>query len=358
MQAYNKAYHTIGLMSGTSLDGLDICYVKFKLSLENTWTFQIAAAETVAYPDVWLQKLAFNESLSSLQTLELDKDLGQYFGKAVNTFLEKNNIEKSSIDFIASHGHTLFHQPDKGITLQIGNGQAIALQTGIKTVYDFRTADVYNGGQGAPLVPIGDALLFSQYDACLNLGGFCNISLQHNDQRIAFDIGFCNLVLNRLAQKLNLPFDENGNLASTGQLDNSLLQRLNNLAFYKAKAPKSLGAEWLSTEVMPLLNNVDPTTALRTCTEHIAVQISAVLKEFDIKNVLLTGGGTHNRFLIERLKSLTNTQLIAGSNELINYKEALIFALLGTLRIENKINTLSTVTGAKTNLCTGVIANP
>ena len=217
---------------------------------------------------------------------------------------------------------------------------------------------MFNGGQGAPLVPVGDKLLFSEYEACLNLGGFCNISFQKGNQRIAYDISFCNLVLNRLAEKMGKAYDEDGKIASSAFFDQNLLKQLNDLDFHKISGPKSLGAEWLSNTVMPLLQDIDPPTALATCTEHIAVQIASVLEQNQLKSTLVTGGGAHNTFLLKRITDLSNSEIIKAENELIDYKESVIFALLGCLRINKKINVLSSVTGGKHDLCTGVVAHP
>ncbi|WP_262486340.1 anhydro-N-acetylmuramic acid kinase [Flavobacterium sp. B17] len=206
-------FHAIGLMSGTSLDGLDICFARFEN--KNSWTFEILKAETLPYSGNWEEKLRNSIYLSAEELLALNSEYGFYLGKAVKNFIKKNQLE--NVDLIASHGHTVFHQPQKKFTLQIGDGRAIKLETNLPVIYDFRSQDVLMGGNGAPLVPIGDELLFSQYDACLNLGGFSNISLKIKDQRIAFDIAPVNIVLNKLAQKLNKNFDENGDLANRGR---------------------------------------------------------------------------------------------------------------------------------------------
>lgn len=346
-------FHAIGLMSGTSLDGLDICFARFgKEGL--SWNFEIINAETRPYPAAWEEKLRDSIHLSAEQLLELHSEYGFYLGQAVNTFIKKYRI--GHIDLIASHGHTVFHQPKRKFTLQIGDGRAVKLETGLPVVYDFRSQDVLMGGNGAPLVPIGDQLLFSQYDACLNLGGFSNISLNQNNQRIAFDIAPVNSILNALSKILGKNFDENGNLARSGKIDNELLAQLNGLSFYGQPHPKSLGIEWCNEYVFPLLENTEIPDALATFTEHAAIQIAHVFNRYGLKDVLFTGGGTYNRYLIEKIRSRTSTEVIIPQKQVIEYKEALIFALMGILRLHNEINVRSSATGSLHDHSSGVIA--
>src|SRR5690606_708217 len=246
-------------------------------------------------------------------------------------------------DLIASHGHTVFHNPTENYTLQIGNGNAIRLETGVKTVYDFRTQDVLLGGQGAPLVPIGDELLFGNYDACLNLGGISNISFRKNDKRIAFDVSPFNLVLNHLAEKSGKPFDENGNLAKSGKVNFDLLNQLNSLKYYQTQPPKSLGIEFCYENIFPLIeqSKLETKDLLATFVEHFAFQIALVLNQNFVQNVLVTGGGAYNEFFIKTLNAKTSTEIILPENQIIDYKEALVFALMGLLKIENQINVLA-----------------
>lgn len=344
--------HAIGLMSGTSLDGLDICYATFEK--RKTWSFQIIQAETIPYPKNWEDKLRNSIHLSAEELLELHSEYGFYLGKLTQDFIQK--FELKNIDLIASHGHTVFHQPQKKFTLQIGDGRAIKIQTGLPVVYDFRTQDVLMGGNGAPLVPIGDELLFSQYNACLNLGGFSNISLRINNKRIAFDITPVNIVLNKLVQEFNKSFDENGNFAKTGNIDEELLQQLNSLDFYKQSHPKSLGIEWCNRNIFPLFENIETLDVLATFTEHVAQQISHVINEHQLKNILFTGGGTFNTFLIEKIREKTTAEIIVPEKEIIDYKEALIFAFMGVLKLKNEINVFSSATGSSHDHSSGIIA--
>ena len=345
------SYSAIGLMSGTSLDGLDICHVKFSKS-EN-WSFEILATETISYKENWKLKLQNANQLSAEDLLALDKEFGFFLGEKTQEFILKQNI--SELDVIASHGHTVFHQPHRKFTLQIGDGRAIKIITNKTVVYDFRSQDVLMGGNGAPLVPIGDELLFSEFDACLNLGGFSNISLKKNEERIAFDISPVNVVLNFFAEKLGKKYDENGDFAKNGNINLAILEQLNALNFYKKQHPKSLGIEFVNAEIFPLLNNETPETILATFTEHIAIQISKVFNENQLKKVLVTGGGAFNAYLIEKLKEKTTSEIIIPDEKIINFKEALIFALMGVLRMNNEANVLCSATGSSANHSSGII---
>ena len=347
-----KTYFAIGLMSGTSLDGLDICYAKFQ-NIAN-WEFETLKTETIPYSIKWKIRLQNAILLSAEDLLALDKEYGFYLGEKTQEFISKNNI--TDLDFIASHGHTVFHQPQRKFTLQIGDGRAIKLITKKPVIYDFRSQDVLMGGNGAPLVPIGDELLFSQYDACLNLGGFSNISLQKNHQRIAFDISPVNVVLNYFAEKLGKNYDENGDFARNGAINFKILEELNTLTFYQKPAPKSLGVEFVNSVVFPLLKDETPENIIATFTEHIAEQIAKVFNDNQLKTVLVTGGGTFNTYLLEKIREKSQTELIVSDKNMINFKEALIFAFMGVLRLRNEVNVLCSATGSSENHSSGIIA--
>ncbi|AZA77385.1 anhydro-N-acetylmuramic acid kinase [Chryseobacterium sp. G0186] len=342
----------IGLMSGTSLDGLDICLAEFEK--HEKWTFTILNADTLSYSTDWENKLRNSIHLSAESLLELHSDYGFYLGQQVTEFMERHQLE--NIDLIASHGHTVFHQPQRKFTLQIGDGRAIKLKTDLPVIYDFRSQDVLMMGNGAPLVPIGDELLFSEYGACLNLGGFSNISLQSNGKRIAFDIAPVNIILNPLAQQFNKDFDENGDLARKGKINEQLLNQLNSLDFYQQSHPKSLGIEWCNQHIFPILENVEPLEALATFTEHIAQQISDIINKNNSKDILVTGGGAYNTFLIEKIKAKTKSEVIVPEKKIVDYKEALIFAFMGVLKANNEINVLCSATGSTSDHSSGVIA--
>ena len=346
-----KTYFAIGLMSGTSLDGLDICYAKFQ-NITN-WEFEILKTETIPYSTEWKNRLQNAILLSAEDLLALDKEYGFYLGEKTQEFISKNNIV--DLDFIASHGHTVFHQPQRKFTLQIGDGRAIKLTTKKPVIYDFRSQDVLMGGNGAPLVPIGDELLFSQYDACLNLGGFSNISLQKNHQRIAFDISPVNVVLNYFAEKLGKNYDENGDFARNGAINFKILEQLNALTFYQKSAPKSLGVEFVNSEIFPLLKDETPENIIATFTEHIAEQIAKVFNDNQLKTVLVTGGGTFNTYLLEKIREKSQTELIVPDENIINFKEALIFAFMGVLRLRNEVNVLCSATGSSENHSSGIL---
>lgn len=340
-------------MSGTSLDGLDLVYVKINAS--EKYSFEILKSETVSYSKEWKSALKDGFHLSGEKLVKLDADYGIHLGNIISKFISENNI--SEIDFIASHGHTIFHNPAEKYTLQIGNGPQITAINGIKTICDFRVQDVALGGQGAPLVPIGDELLFSEYDYCLNLGGFSNISFRKNQQRIAFDICPVNIVLNHYVAAINLEYDDKGTIASSGKINNDLLNDLNSLQFYADSKPKSLGYEYVAETIFPMIDkrNLSLKDILKTFVEHIAIQISKKIASDSEKTMLVTGGGAFNTFLMERLQSHTKTQLIIPDETIINYKEALVFALLGLLKDEGKNNCLKSVTGASKDHSSGVV---
>lgn len=339
-------------MSGTSLDGLDICYSKF-IKTKSNWDFQILTSETIPYSSEWEHTLKNAIQLPSEELLKLDVDYGFYLGEKTSEFISRHKI--INLDLIASHGHTVFHQPKNKFTLQIGDGRAIKSKINKTVIYDFRSQDVILGGNGAPLVPIGDELLFSNFDACLNLGGFSNISLKQNGKRIAFDICPVNIILNDLALKLGKKFDDNGDLARTGLIDYELLDQLNQLKFYQEKAPKSLGIEWINEQVLPLIKTQKTEDLLASFTEHSAVQIAKILDEFDVKNIFITGGGTYNNYLIEKIRAKTKTEIQIPKKEIIEYKEALIFAFMGVLRSLNLDNILSSATGSQNDHCSGLV---
>ncbi|MCB9205297.1 MAG: anhydro-N-acetylmuramic acid kinase [Flavobacteriales bacterium] len=347
----------IGIMSGTSLDGLDLCLAEFRF--DGKWHFEIIHANCVDYDGDWRKKLATAHELSEENLQKLHANFGRFIGEHVNSFLDRNKLEKP--EMVCSHGHTVFHQPEKGITLQIGDGQTIANTTGITCVNDFRSLDVSLGGQGAPLVPIGDELLFSEFDACLNLGGFSNISFKEDDERRAFDICPVNIVLNELANRLGHPFDHNGELARSGKLNEALLDQLNSLDLYTDEIRPSLAREWVESTVNPLLKDsgLSKVDIMRTFVEHVAIQIARVVERKSAGgSVLITGGGAYNSFLMERMNSYCLADLIIPDKQTIEFKEALIFAFLGVLRINDEVNVLRSVTGASRDSCSGTIHRP
>lgn len=349
----NLKYRAIGVMSGTSLDGVDVVACEF-YNNGNVWKYKIIEGETFAYPEYIYELLKASQKLSSIELAQLDVYYGRFLGETVKEFLNETEFVP---DFIASHGYTVFHQPDNGLTVQIGSGAEIAAATGIKSICNFRTTDVALGGQGAPLVPIGDELLFNEYVACLNLGGFSNISYKNEKgSRVAFDICPVNFVLNHFANKQNIPFDYAGAMGRQGKVNNELLQRVNSIPYYSQVAPKSLGREFVEQEVYPLiLDNISDKDAIATFYEHINLQIGKVINELPQGKILVTGGGALNTYLIEKLKKNCTRPLVVSDKQLIDFKEALIFAFLGVLRTLEIPNCLSSVTGAKRDNVGGVI---
>ena len=342
----------IGLMSGTSTDGLDIIAVTFEKK-SNSLSYTIHESCTIEYNESWKRHLLNATNLSASELRKLDIDFGTWMAMQVNKFRKNKNWKA---DFIASHGHTVFHQPDNGFTLQIGNGAELAANTGITSICDFRQGDISLGGQGAPLVPIGDELLFNEYTYCLNLGGFANVSYSEKSQRIAYDISALNVVLNELSRRLGHEYDHAGEIASKGKIIPSLLERLNALKYYQQAAPKSLGTEWVQSTIHPLLkeySNEEVPDLLATMGYHFAQQIGNQLQMEG--KTLVTGGGAKNTWLINQIKGFSVSTLEVPTTNLIDNKESLIFALLGYLRLLGIPNTLSSVTGAERTISSGAV---
>ena len=347
-------YNVIGVMSGTSLDGVDLAHIKFKL-VNDKWLFFFFENQTISYSKHWVNQLKSAVDFSEIQLEKLNQEYTKLLATVISSFIERNKIE--NLDAVCSHGHTILHQPEKGLTLQIGNLPEIANLIHQTVVCDFRVQDVKLGGQGAPLVPIGDRILFSEYDYCINLGGFSNISFEQNNRRIAFDISPVNTVLNFYANQLGLNYDDKGQLSQTGKINSTLLNELNALEYYQQKFPKSLGFEFVKEIVLPIIEKykIPIEDKLRTFTEHIALQTAFALP---IKKgqMLATGGGAYNDFIIERIQShLPEMKIVIPSPKILEFKEALIFALLGILKLRNEINVLCSVTGAKMDHSSGII---
>ena len=339
-------------MSGTSLDGIDIAYITFKFSKK--WNFDLKKFKTFPYPISWKEKLKDSININSNELRILDKQYTEFLAAKINLFIKNYNIKK--LDAVCSHGHTVFHKPEQGITIQIGNLEELSSLINYKVVVNFREQDVKLGGQGAPLVPIGDKLLFSKYKYFLNLGGFANLSLNEEEKFIAYDICAVNTILNNLSFKLGKDYDFNGNFAKRGNIIVELLNELNKIDFYKKSNPKSLAVEWNKKFIWPLINKYKSYSIndlLRTYVEHISIQISRVFKKK--QKVLVTGGGAFNKFLISEIKNKSLAKFVIPKPEIINYKEAIIFGFLGVLKLRNEINCLSSITGAKKDHSSGVI---
>ncbi|MEX0315093.1 MAG: anhydro-N-acetylmuramic acid kinase [Allomuricauda sp.] len=356
-----KMYKVLGLMSGTSLDGLDLAYCHLWQSNDH-WEFSIEKTKDVSYDSELRNALKNAIYLSEEEHNQLHQDYGVWLGEQAKVFIKTENLE---LDFIASHGHTSHHRPEDGITFQLGNGQLLANTSSEQVICDFRTKDVSLHGQGAPLVPIGDQLLFYDYEFCLNLGGISNMSFEKDGKRIAYDIGLANMPLNHITQKMGLDYDENGKLAKTGKLDEELLQNLNQLEYYKLPYPKSTGYEWFTEKIVPLIeaSNSSEIDLLHTFIHHNCEQIATKVHKHIVKpqnKLFVTGGGALNHFFVETLKAKLgpSVHVAVTDKTLIAFKEALVFALMGVLRTENKINVLSSVTGATEDSCSGEIFFP
>jgi anhydro-N-acetylmuramic acid kinase len=353
-------------MSGSSLDGLDIAFIEFHESKGN-WEYEIKAADCYPYTDEWIKKLRGAIGCNALDYQLLHTEYGHYIGEQVNAFIDKHGLQYQ-VQLIASHGHTTFHVPAKKMTGQLGDGAAIAAVTGINVVSDLRAMDIALGGQGAPIVPIGEKLLLGNYTFFLNLGGIANISYNHPDKYLAFDVCPANRVMNMLAQKAGKAYDEGGQMAASGKVHEGLLQMLNELEYYQLPYPKSLANDFGTDVVYPLLNgsNVSTEDALRTMVEHIAGRITAeinhLLSNHKLQTtnykLLATGGGAHNTFLLERLQAMlqpAGVEVIAADRNLIDFKEALIMALIGVLRWREENNVLASVTGASRSSIGGAV---
>jgi Predicted molecular chaperone distantly related to HSP70-fold metalloproteases len=356
-------------MSGSSLDGLDMAYVHFN---ENAgkWSFEIVYSECIPYDQHWRSRLTNSTRLSAVEYLLLHSDYGHYLAERVNGFIDKNELQHK-VDIIVSHGHTTFHLPAQRMTAQLGDGAALTADTQLPVVTDLRSIDVAFGGQGAPIVPVGEKLLFPGIGYFLNLGGIANLSSLINDDPLAFDICAANRVLNLLAQEIQLDFDKDGQLAATGKINDDLLNSLNDLSYYDLPHPKSLPNSFGTDEVYPLIKKFDLplADALRTYVEHIVIQVkNALIKTMSCHGsseninsdpqLLITGGGALNSFLIARLKDhllTTGIDVVVPQLEIINYKEALIIALIGTLRWREEYNVIASVTGARRNSIGGAL---
>lgn len=342
--------NVLGIMSGTSMDGIDLALCSVEANGDD-WSVNIKKAVTIPYSETWRVRLSQLKYQNPEVYARTDVFYGRYLGELASAF-EKELGEK--IDLIASHGHTIFHDPKRWLTAQVGDGATICATSKIPTVTNFRRADLAAGGQGAPLVTIGDELLFSEYDACLNLGGFCNLSLKNASGRMAFDIAPCNIILNRLAREKKQKMDEGGQIAEQGSIIYPLLEALNSVPYYSKKAPKSLGREWINKEFWHIVRDYDDHSVedrMKTLVMHIATQIALALDTYADKapedmKILVTGGGAMNPTLVDFIKTETDADIVVPDDDMINYKEAMIFALLGVMRVRNLTNVMGESTGA------------
>ena len=357
---HKDKYHAIGLMSGSSLDGLDICYVQFQQD-DAHFQYNILAADCILYDDNFRNTLRQAPNLTAFELAQLHTKVGKYFGELTQQFIAKNKIH--NLDFICSHGQTIFHQPALSFTSQIGCGAQIAAQSQCKVICDLRSSDVAVGGQGAPIVPIAEKYLFPQYSIFLNLGGIANISFHDENTILAYDVCAANTLLNFLSKQKKLDYDNDGNLARSGKIIPELLDEFNAIEFCKQTAPKSLGTEHVFEHWIALTQKYNQCIEdkLATAVEHIAIQIkNSILSHNTSYNstILISGGGALNTFLIERIQQQTGIKTVISDILTIQYKEALAIAFFGLLRLLELPNCLASVTGAKKDVIGGAIYLP
>lgn len=354
-------YKVIGLMSGSSLDGLDIVFTELQ-ETAGKWNYEIINTACIEYDETWQKKLKGAIDLQAVDYQLLHTEYGKFIGKKINEFIEVNNLQHK-VNLVSSHGHTTFHLPEKKMTHQLGEGATIASETKFPVVSDLRSIDVAFGGQGAPIVPMGEKLLFTDYNYFLNLGGIANLSANAKNEIIAFDVCAANRILNMLAEEKGVAYDDEGKMSAQGEINTVMLEELNSLEYFKLSYPKSLANNFGTDTVYPIIKSFSLNTenALSTFTEHICIQIKNSLQPFkqdEKQKIFITGGGAFNTFLIERLKSNLeeiNFEIHIPEDDVVKYKEALIMALLGALRWREQYTVLSSVTGASRNSIGGAL---
>ncbi|HEV8082193.1 MAG TPA: anhydro-N-acetylmuramic acid kinase [Chitinophagaceae bacterium] len=354
-------YKVIGLMSGSSLDGLDIVFTELQ-ETGGKWNYEIINSICMEYDETWQKKLKGAIDLQAVDYLLLHTEYGKFIGEKIKEFIGENNLQHK-VNLVSSHGHTTFHLPEKKMTHQLGEGAAIASETNLPVISDLRSMDIAFGGQGAPIVPIGEKLLFTDYNYFLNIGGIANLSIHNENTVIAFDVCAANRVLNMLAEEKGLPYDDEGKISAKGNINNALLEKINSLEYFKLPYPKSLANSFGTDVIFPIIKSFEINTedALSTFTEHICIQIKNSLKPFkqnERQKLFITGGGAFNTFLIKRLNhhlEETNFEIHIPEENVVKYKEALIMALLGILRWREQYTVLASVTGASRNSVGGAI---
>ena len=336
-------------MSGSSMDGLDIAACNFSYK-GNKWTFSIQAAQLIPYTSDLKEKLTLSTNISGKELMLEHARYGKWVGQQLAKFINKNDLKPS---LIASHGHTVFHEPEQGMSFQLGSPAYIAAECGVPAISDFRSLDLALGGLGAPLAPLVDQELFHEYAVCLNLGGIANISYTKNNALIGYDISACNLLLNHLSKKWGQEYDKDGALGRNGKLDKTLLSRLNELPYFGLEPPKAIDKIWVEKNVFPLLENTKSSKEdmLYTCYIHIGQMIGRSVNNAGYSPIdnkaLLSGGGAKNSFLIKTIQNNTDLPLVIPEEKMIDFKECLLMAYLGLLRSLNKNNTIHSVTGAQ-----------
>lgn len=357
--ASGETYTVTGLMSGSSLDGLDLAFCRFTRHEAGEWEGCILEARTVAFPPALLEDLRRLPAASALELVRTDTAFIRFCAGEVQQLIAGCG-EKPGL--IASHGHTVFHNPGAGYTLQIGNGGLLAGLTGIPVVSDFRTLDVGLGGQGAPLVPGAEKHLFPSYQACLNLGGIANLSFPQEAAARGFDVCPCNQLLDLVSSRRGLAFDRDGLLAEKGKVDPDLLQSLRAIPFHRKAGPKSLGNEEVRNIWFPVLAafETEPEHVLATLCQYIALETAAALPAAGpTGRLLITGGGAFHPVLVRGINhACTGWETVVPEKTLISFKEAYCFAFLGLLRWRGENNTLAAVTGARHDAPGGALYQP
>ncbi len=365
-----KTSHALGLMSGSSLDGLDVAFCRFETERQNGGfhlvKWELLEADTLPFTEEWQARLKQLPAASGFALAQAHADFGRYLGELTGVFFKEKNIPPSQVDLIASHGHTIFHEPAKGFTVQIGDGAALAAATGCTVVCDFRSADIALGGQGAPLAPMADKMLFPGYDFYLNLGGIANITCNAGGRFIAFDVTGANQTLNALANLAGLPYDRGGALAASGHLDENLFEKINRLPYLSQPYPKSLSNQWVQENLTKICLAVPGSVEdrLHTVCRHVAFQLEKSFRQV-IENehfkkekyrLLATGGGAFNDFLMQCIREASpEVEVVVGSGEVVSFKEACLMALLGVMRMEGVPNCISSVTGARRDAVGGAV---
>lgn len=357
-------------MSGSSLDGLDLACVEFEVDTadNNQLAWRLLAGQTLPFTPEWIEILQKLPQANALDFCKTHAQLGHYFGKLTKQFLEAHQLTP---DYIASHGHTIFHYPQEGFTVQIGDGAAIAATTGISVISEFRTMDVALGGQGAPLAPLADKFILPGNDFYVNIGGIANISCNIDGKFIAYDTSAANQILNNLAHAIGLEYDDKGSMAASGAVDEELLKQVNQHSYYQQPYPKSLDNGWVLQNVLPIFlqNKASINDKLATAVEHTAQQLVFAIQEIIKKEnfvktaykMVATGGGVFNDFLIQRIQyhlnkaTLAHVELTLPDTDMIKFKEAILMALMGLRRIENLSNSIATVTGASRDSSNGAV---
>jgi anhydro-N-acetylmuramic acid kinase len=366
-----KTYFGIGLMSGSSLDGLDVALCKFEgvagprgFELSD---WQLLEAATLPFSASWSERLRRLPAAGAFDLVKAHAEFGHYLGTLVNDFFTDKKVCSSSVDFIASHGHTIFHNPAAGLTLQIGDGAALAASTGCQVVCDFRSSDIAHGGQGAPLAPMADKMLFRGYDFYLNIGGIANITCQNGEKFVAFDITGANQVLNAIAAELGLPYDAEGKLAASGQVLKPLLKLLNSLPYFSNPYPKSLSNQWVQDQLVAACRQYPAPAAdrLRTACQHVAEKLADSIRQVitaenlqkERFRLLATGGGALNQFLMNCMRQQCGAalEIVVPDEYTVNFKEACLMALLGLMRLEGLPNCIASVTGARQDAIGGAV---